>query len=83
MRNTSPTSAKAFISNGGSRTTTTVRDKAGWEDIYDAHVALTAQSYASLILVGDSITHGLRQYAKVWKNYFKPLNELNLGAKGD
>ena len=36
-----------------------------------------------MLLIGDSIIHGLARYPKVWNQYFSPLKTLNFGVSGD
>ena len=60
------------------------RDKPGWYAEHDKHVEVAKSSSARvLLLIGNSLIHGLVRYPKVWNQYFSPLKTLNFGLCGN
>ena len=54
--------------------------KLGWQKTHTFH-KLSQNSAAPIIIIGDSISTGLRAYQHIWKSYFK--DALKLGISGD
>ena len=64
-------------------TTPSGRDKWGWYEAHDDHIAQATCSSASVVHIGDSLVAGLSRYQSVWKAYFAPFNALCFGLGGD
>lgn len=56
----------------------------GMEKRHAEKVALARQHRYDLLMIGDSITHGLEgpAFASVWQQFYAPRNALNLGYGG-
>ena len=44
---------------------------------------ITEKTYASVVVIGDSIVAGLRRYPTVWRNFILQYKTVNLGIGGD
>ena len=55
--------------------------KPGWRETQIFQKEFLQNSTAPIIIIGDSIGAGLRNYERVWRSYFK--DALNLGTSGD
>ena len=44
---------------------------------------LLRKSYASMVMIDDSIVAGLRCYPTVWRNFILQYKTINLGIGGD
>ena len=55
--------------------------KLGWQETHTFQKIFLKNSAGSFIIIGDSITTGLRRYQYIWRNCFK--DALNLGINGD
>lgn len=58
--------------------------QSGMEERHAKKVALVRQHQYDLLMIGDSITHGLENpaFASVWEHFYAPRNALNLGFGG-
>ena len=59
------------------------RNKPGWYAKHAKYVEIAKTSSESVLLIGDSLIHGLKRYPKIWNKYFSPLQTLNFGISGD
>ena len=55
----------------------------GWNDAHLKHIKIAKESNTKILLIGDSIIHGLTRYANVWYKYFAKKSALNFGIPGD
>ena len=55
--------------------------KPGWQETHTFHKKLLKNSATPIIIIGDSITTGLKRYRHIWDNYFK--DAINLGSSCD
>ena len=63
--------------------TTKNRSKIGWIETHYHQKELLRKSYASVVVIGDSIVAGLRRYPTVWRNFILQYKTVNLGIGGD
>ena len=59
------------------------RSKSGWMETYYHQKALLRKSYASVVVIGDSIVAGLRRYPTVWRDFILRYKTINLRIGGD
>ena len=59
------------------------RSKIGWIEMHYHQKELLGKSYASVVVIGDSIMAGLRRYSTVWRNFILQCKTVNLGIGGD
>ena len=59
------------------------RSKIGWIEMHYYQKELLRKSYASVVVIGDSIVAGLRRYQTVWRNFILQYKTVNLGIGGD
>ena len=59
------------------------RSKFGWIEMHYYQKELLRKSYASVVVIGDSIVAGLRRYPTVWRNFILQYKTVNLGIGGD
>ena len=59
------------------------RSKIGWIETHYHQKELLRKSYASVVVIGDSIVAGLRRYPTVWRNFILQYKTVNLGIGGD
>ena len=59
------------------------RSKSGWMETHYHQKELLRNSYASVVVIGDSIVAGLRSYPTVWRNFILRYKIINLGIGGD
>ena len=59
------------------------RCKSGWIESHYYQKELLRKSFASVVVIGDSIVAGLRPYPTVWRNVFLRYKTINLGIGGD
>ena len=57
--------------------------KIGWIETHYHRKELLRKSYASMVVIGDSIVAGLRRYPTVWRNFILQYKTVNLGIGGD
>ena len=57
--------------------------KAKWFQMNREHCFLLNSKSFKSILIGDSLMAGLHRYSKIWNNFFKPIDALNCGIRGD
>ena len=57
--------------------------KIGWIKTHCHQKELMRKSYASVVVIGDSIVAGLRRYPTVWRNFILQYKTVNLGIGGD
>ena len=54
------------------------RSKIGWIETHYHQKELLRKSYASVVVIGDSIVAGLRPYPTVWRNFILQYKTVNL-----
>ena len=59
------------------------RSKIGWIETHYHQKELLRKSYASVVVIGDSIVAGLRRYPTVWRNFILQYRTVNLEIGGD
>ena len=59
------------------------QSKFGWIEMHYYQKELLRKSYASVVVIGDSIVAGLRRYPTVWRNFILQYKTVNLGIGGD
>ena len=59
------------------------RSKSGWIETHYHVKELLRKSYASVMVIGDSIIAGFRRYPTVWRDFILPYKTINLGIGGD
>ena len=59
------------------------RSKIGWIETHYHQKELLRKSYASVVVIGDSIVAGLRRYPTVRRNFILQYKTVNLGIGGD
>ena len=59
------------------------RSKIGWIETPYNQKELLRKSYASVVVIGNSIVVGLRRCPTVWKNFILQYRTVNLGIGGD
>ena len=59
------------------------RSKIGWIETHYHQKELLRKSYASVVMIGDSIVAVLRRYPKVWGNFILQYKPVNLDICGD
>ena len=59
------------------------RSKSGWIETQYHQKELLRKSYASVVVIGDSIVAGLRRYPTVWRNFILRYKTINLGIGED
>ena len=59
------------------------RSKIGWIETPYNQKELLRKSYASVLVIGNSIVVGLRRCPTVWKNFSLQYRTVNLGIGGD
>ena len=59
------------------------RSKIGWIETHYHQTELLRKSYASVVVIGDSIVAGLRRYPTVWRNFILQYKTVNVGIGGD
>ena len=59
------------------------RSKSGWMETHYHQKELLRKSYASVVVIGDSIVAGLRCYQIVWRDFILQSKTINLGIGGD
>ena len=59
------------------------RSKIGLIETHYHQTELLRKSYASVVVIGDSIVAGLRRYPTVWRNFILQYKTVNLGIGGD
>ena len=59
------------------------RSKIGWIETHSHQNKLLRKSYASVVVIGDSIVAGFRRYPTVWRNFILQYKTVNLGIRGD
>ena len=59
------------------------RSRICWIETYYYQKELLRKSYASMVVIGDSIVAGLRGYPIVWRNFILQYKTVNLGIGGD
>ena len=59
------------------------RYKIGWIETYYQQQELLRKSYASVVVISDSIVAGFRRYPTVWRNFILQYKTVNLGIGGD
>ena len=59
------------------------RSKSGWMETHYHQKELLRKSYASVVVIGDSIVAGLRCYPTVWRNFILGYKTINLGIGGN
>ena len=59
------------------------RCKSGCVETHYHQKELLKKSYASMVVIGDSILGGLRRYPIVWKNFILQYKTINLRIWGD
>ena len=56
--------------------------KIGWIEVHCHQKELLRKSYASVVVIGDSIVAGLRRSPTVWRNFILQCKTVNLGIRG-
>ena len=59
------------------------RSRSGWMETHYHQKELLRKSYASVVVIGDSIVAGLRHYPTVWRGFILRYKTINLGIGGD
>ena len=59
------------------------RSKSGWMETHYHQKELLRKSYASVVVIGDSIVAGLRRYPTVWRDFILRYETINLEIRGD
>ena len=59
------------------------RSKIGWIEMHYYQKKLLRKSYASVVVIDDSIVAGLRRGPTVWRNFILQYKTVNLGIGGD
>ena len=59
------------------------RSKIGWIETHYHQKELLRKSYASVMVIGDSIVAGLRRYLTIWSNFILQYKTINLRIGGD
>ena len=59
------------------------RSKIGWIETHYHQKELLRKSYASVVLIADSIVAGLKRFPTVWRNFILRYKTVNLGIGGD
>ena len=59
------------------------RSKSGWLETHYHQKELLRKSYASVVVIGDSIVAGLRRRPTVWRDFILRYKTINLGTGGD
>ena len=59
------------------------QSKIGWIEMHYYQKELLRKSYASVVVIGDSVVAGLRRYPTVWRNFILQYKTVNLGIGGD
>ena len=59
------------------------RWKIGWIETHYHQKELLRKSYASVVVIGDSVVAGLRRYPTVWRNFILQYKTANLGISGN
>ena len=54
------------------------RSKSGWMETHYHQKELLRKSYASVVVIGDSIVAGLRRYPTVWRDFILRYETINL-----
>ena len=57
--------------------------KAKWFQMHREHCFVLNSKYFKSILIGDSLIAGLHRCCKIWNNFFKSIDALNCGIRGD
>ena len=59
------------------------RPKSGWIKTHYHQKELVRNSYASMMVIGDSIVASLRRYPTGWRSFILRYKTINLGTGGD
>ena len=57
--------------------------KSNWVEYHRNHCSMINELKSNTLLLGESIVAGLSRYPYLWKEYFAPINALNLGIGRD
>ena len=58
------------------------RSKTGWIETHYHQKESLGKSYASVVVIGDSIVAALKRYQTVWRNFISQYKTVNLGIGG-